>query len=238
MSGPLIPPLAPGDSVEIDASGLRPLGRRPGAAAAEPLNAKTSRPSRVRAGLRAGPGGPSMGRPRLGAGATDRFGEPAASEPPAALALGIAFGIHEPLSDDVRTSLQDAGLIHVVVVSGLEDCAHPGSGRCRRPRLRWSRRRTLLVALPVGRLCTPAAPAQPQFGAHSWRERRCSPRRRAAHRPGADARARRGADARESPALVGDPVFSSPFWVRPDLVLLRRWPRGFPDPACLSNPSR
>jgi hypothetical protein len=37
VSGPLIPALSPGDKVEIDASGLRPLERRPGANAADTL---------------------------------------------------------------------------------------------------------------------------------------------------------------------------------------------------------
>ncbi len=40
------------------------------------------------------------------------------SEPAAALLLGIAFGIHEPLAAAVRTPLQNAELIHIVVVAG------------------------------------------------------------------------------------------------------------------------
>ncbi len=37
VSGPLIPALSPGDEVEIDASGLRGLDRRPGPNAADTL---------------------------------------------------------------------------------------------------------------------------------------------------------------------------------------------------------
>ena len=70
-------------------------------------------------------------------------------EPGAALTLGIAFGIHEPLSDDVRTSLQDAGLIHVVVVSGLKIVLILGLVGAVARVFEWSRRRTLLVALPL-----------------------------------------------------------------------------------------
>ena len=39
VSGPLIPALSPGDKVEIDASGLRPLYRRPGADSADDARA-------------------------------------------------------------------------------------------------------------------------------------------------------------------------------------------------------
>lgn len=45
VSGPLIPALSPGDEVEIDGSGLRPLNRRPGANEPRPWNATASRRS-------------------------------------------------------------------------------------------------------------------------------------------------------------------------------------------------
>lgn len=151
VSGPLIPALSPGDKVEIDASGLRPLDRRPGADSAATLEhddveaIATSAQVFVTA-----PGGPSPERwiawaqARL-LTAVNR----ALPEPGAALALGIAFGIHEPLSDDVRTSLQDAGLIHVVVVSGLKIVLILGLVGAVARVFEWSRRRTLLVALPL-----------------------------------------------------------------------------------------
>ncbi len=41
-------------------------------------------------------------------------------EPEATLLLGIAFGVHGTLARAVRTPLQDAGLIHIVAVSGLK----------------------------------------------------------------------------------------------------------------------
>ena len=151
VSGPLIPALSPGDKVEIDASGLRPLYRRPGADSAQTLEREdveaiaTSPQVFVTA-----PGGPSPARWIAWVqgqllSAVNR----ALPEPGAALALGIAFGIHEPLSADVRTSLQNAGLIHVVVVSGLKIVLVLGLVSALARVFEWSRRRTLLVALPL-----------------------------------------------------------------------------------------
>jgi hypothetical protein len=49
-------------------------------------------------------------------------------EPEATLLLGITFGIHGRLTADVHKPLQDAGLIHIVAVSGLmEVVVVPGS---------------------------------------------------------------------------------------------------------------
>jgi ComEC/Rec2-related protein len=151
VSGPLIPALSPGDKVEIDAAGLRPLDRRPGADSADTLEREdvealaTSPQVFVTA-----PGGPSPERWIAWAqahllSAVNR----ALPEPAAALTLGIAFGIHEPLSDDVRTSLQNAGLIHVVVVSGLKIVLILGLVGAVARVVEWSRRRTLLIALPL-----------------------------------------------------------------------------------------
>jgi len=151
VSGPLIPALTPGDDVEIDASGLRPLDRRPGADSAatlerEDVEAIATSPQvfLTRAG------GPSPARLIAWAqaqllSAVNR----ALPEPAAALTLGIAFGIHEPLSGDVRSSLQDAGLIHVVVVSGLKIVLILGVISAVARVFEWSRRRTLLIALPL-----------------------------------------------------------------------------------------
>ena len=133
VSGPLIPALSPGDDVEIDASGLRPLDRRPGANSAQTLEREdvqaiaTSPQVFVLAA-----GGPSPARAIAWAQAqllTAVNG--AIPEPGAALILGIAFGIHEPLPAGVRAPLQDAGLIHIVVVSGLKVVLVIGLVSCR-----------------------------------------------------------------------------------------------------------
>ena len=151
VSGPLIPMLLPGDEVEIDASGLRPLDRRPGANSAQTLERDDVQ------GMATSPqvfvlaeGGPSPARAIAWAqrellAAVDH----ALPEPAAALTLGIAFGIHEPLSAGVRAPLQDAGLIHIVVVSGLKVVLIIGLVGALARALEWSRRRTLLVTLPV-----------------------------------------------------------------------------------------
>jgi ComEC/Rec2-related protein len=151
VSGPLIPALAPGDRVEIDASGLRPLSRRPGALSEDTLEREGVQ------GIATAPqvfvveaGGPSVGRAsdwaqaQLIAAVNRELPEPAA-----ALVLGIAFGVHQPLSADVRTPLQDAGLIHIVVVSGLKVVLVIGVLSAVASELQWSRRQTLLLILPT-----------------------------------------------------------------------------------------
>jgi competence protein ComEC len=151
VSGPLIPALSPGDAVEINATGLRPLDRRPG-----PNSAATLERDGVEA-MATSPqvfviaaGGPSPARAIAWVqsqllAAVNR----ALPEPAAALVVGIAFGIHEPLSSDVRAPLQEAGLIHIVVVSGLKVVLIIGLVSALARVFEWSRRRTLLVALPV-----------------------------------------------------------------------------------------
>jgi ComEC/Rec2-related protein len=151
ISGPLIPALSPGDRVEIDASGLRRLDRRPGASAADTLEREgvegmaTSPQVFVLASA-----GPSLAtavvwvQERLIGAVNAELPEPTAS-----LLLGIAFGIHQPLSADVRASLQDAGLIHIVVVSGLKVVLVIGLLSSVARIFEWSRRRTFLLAIPV-----------------------------------------------------------------------------------------
>jgi len=151
VSGPLVPALSPGDRVEIDASGLHALDRRPG-----PNSEATLEREGVQ-GLASSPqvfilaaGGPSpagviaWARGQLTSAVARELPEPAA-----ALVLGIAFGIHQPLSADVRTPLQDAGLIHIVVVSGLKVVLVIGLVSALARVFEWSRRRTLCVAAPV-----------------------------------------------------------------------------------------
>jgi competence protein ComEC len=151
VSGPLIPALSPGDKVEIDASGLRPLNRRPGADSAQTLEREDVKAIATSAQVFVtAAGGPSPARwiawvQEQLLSAVNR----ALPEPAAALTLGIAFGIHEPLSADVRSSLQNAGLIHVVVVSGLKIVLVLGLVSAVARVFEWSRRRALLVALPL-----------------------------------------------------------------------------------------
>jgi ComEC/Rec2-related protein len=151
VSGPLVPALSPGDRVEVDAAGLRALNRRPGANSADTLEREdvealaTSPQVFVLAA-----GGPSPARVIAWAQQQLLTAVNAAlPEPAAALVVGIAFGIHEPISADVRAPLQDAGLIHVVVVSGLKVVLLLGLVSAVARALEWPRRRTAFVALPV-----------------------------------------------------------------------------------------
>jgi ComEC/Rec2-related protein len=151
VSGPLVPALSPGDQVEIDATGLRPLDRRPGANSAatlERVDVEAMATSPQVFVLVAG--GPSPARAIAWAqGQLLTAVNRALQQPAAALVLGVAFGIHETLSADVRTSLQDVGLIHIVVVSGLKVVLIIGLISAVARVFEWSRRRTLLVVLPV-----------------------------------------------------------------------------------------
>ncbi len=151
VSGPSLPAVAPGDSVEVDATGLRAPDRRPGpdsqaileredveAVAVSPLMSVTAH------------GGPSVSRAIAAlqaklVAAVDGV----LPQPSAALLLGIAFGIHQPLAADVRASLQDAGLIHIVVVSGLKVVILLGLLAAAGRALQWPERRILLAAIPM-----------------------------------------------------------------------------------------
>lgn len=151
VSGALVPQVAPGDRVEVDAGGLRPPNLRPGPESAATLE---------REGVDAVAVSPlvsvvSHGGPDPARAVTWAQGHLIAAvdavlpEPQAALTLGIAFGIRQPLSADVRQPLQDAGLIHVVVVSGLKVvmilALVAGVARA----LGWPPRRSLILAVPV-----------------------------------------------------------------------------------------
>jgi competence protein ComEC len=151
VTGTRLPRMAPGDRVEVQAPALRPPGRRPGpqseatleredvyavAASAQVtvLAPGTLSPARVIAAVQSGL-----------AGAVNQ----ALPQPAAALLLGIAFGIHQPLAADARAPLQDAGLIHVVVVSGLKVVIVIGLVAAVARVLEWSRRQTLVVAATI-----------------------------------------------------------------------------------------
>jgi competence protein ComEC len=147
----LIPALSPGDRVEIDAPGLHALDRRPG-----PNSEATLERSGVVGSASSAqvfvlaPGGPSL--PGAVAWAQTQLKDAVdreVPEPAAALLLGIAFGIHQPLAPDVRAPLQNAGLIHIVVVSGLKVVLVIGLVSALARVFEWSRRRTLLIAIPV-----------------------------------------------------------------------------------------
>jgi ComEC/Rec2-related protein len=151
VTGRLIPALSPGDRVEIDASGLHPLDRRPGPNSEATLEregvvgaASSAQVFVLAAGGPSLPGAVAWAQIQL-TGAVDRE----VPEPAAALMLGIAFGIHQPLTPDVRAPLQNAGLIHIVVVSGLKVVLVIGLVSALARVLEWSRRQTLLIAIPV-----------------------------------------------------------------------------------------
>lgn len=151
VSGALVPDVMPGDRVEVDASGLRAPNLRPG-----PESAATLEREGVEAVAIAplvsvtGHGAPSP--PRAVAWAQRHLVaavDGILPEPQAALTLGIAFGIRQPLSDEVRQPLQDAGLIHVVVVSGLKVVMVLTLVATMARALGWPPRRSLLLAVPV-----------------------------------------------------------------------------------------
>jgi competence protein ComEC len=112
----------PGDTVDVQTNSLRSPPQRPGSLSAVALErvgvtaiATAAQVSRLSAG------GPSPARLaaqlRLILTATVVRALP---EPEATLLLGVAFGIHGRLTANVRTPLQDAGLIHIIAVSGLK----------------------------------------------------------------------------------------------------------------------
>ena len=151
VSGPNVPAVAPGDIVEVDAAGLRAPNLRPG-----PESAATLERENVQA-VAVSPlvsvtthGGPSLARAVAWAQARLVSSVDAVlPEPQAGLTLGIAFGIRQPLAPEVRQPLQDAGLIHIVVVSGLKVVLVISMVALLARGLGWSPRRTLLVVAPV-----------------------------------------------------------------------------------------
>ena len=151
VSGPNVPVLAPGDEVEIDAGGLRPPDRRPGPESEATLERKGVEAVAVAplVSIRQHGGVSPAGVVAWAQARLVRTVDAVLPEPQAALVLGVAFGIHQPIAGEIRTPLQDAGLIHIVVVSGLKVVmvlgliAAVGSG------LGWSARRRLVAAIPI-----------------------------------------------------------------------------------------
>ncbi|HSP64913.1 MAG TPA: ComEC/Rec2 family competence protein [Candidatus Deferrimicrobium sp.] len=141
----------PGDVVDVATTSLRAPPQRAGALSAIALERVGV--SAIAAAAQVTPlstGGPTPAR--LAQQARQVLSAAVARalpEPEATLLLGIAFGIHGTLASGVRAPLQDAGLIHVVAVSGLKVVMVAGLvGAVARQR-GWSRRRRTTVTLGV-----------------------------------------------------------------------------------------
>ena len=151
VTGTRLSSMAPGDRVTVEAQAIRPPGHRPGPVSEAALERDDVFAVAVSAQVTVTATGPPSPA-RVIAAVQGRLAEAVDSalpEPAAALMLGIAFGIRQPLSTDVRAPLQDAGLIHVVVLSGLKVVLILGLIAALARVLQWSRRRTLVVAIPV-----------------------------------------------------------------------------------------
>jgi competence protein ComEC len=113
------PAVLPGDRVEIDAAGLRPVGGDGAEAvlAREGVDAVAQSPTLALQ---------DRGRPspqRLLAVVRTRLAglvDAALSEPTSSLLDGIAFGIPRPLPADLTAAMRDSGLAHILAVSGLK----------------------------------------------------------------------------------------------------------------------
>jgi len=167
------PAVLPGDRVRLDVTGLR----APGSDVAGSILAREGIDAVARSPVLAvqAEGGPSPAqllavvRGRLAAAV-----EAALPEPAAALVEGIVFGIRRPLAPDVTTALQDAGLAHVLAISGLKVVLVAGmvSALCAALALA-PRARLLLTAVTVGGyvvLCgaTPAAVRSALMAGAAW----------------------------------------------------------------------
>lgn len=151
VTGGVVPSVAPGDRVEVDAGGLRAPNMRPGPESAATLEREGVQATAVSPLVSViSHGGPSPARVVAAVqGGLVHAVDSVLPEPQAALTLGVAFGIRQPLAADVRQPLQDAGLIHVVVVSGLKVVILVSLVGLVARRLAWSPRRSLLLAVPV-----------------------------------------------------------------------------------------
>jgi competence protein ComEC len=167
------PAVLPGDSVRLDVAGLRP----PGSDAAGAILVRDGIDAVARSPMLTlqAEGGPSPARmlavlrARLGSAVDAALPEPAAS-----LVQGIVFGIHRPLAPDITTGLQDAGLAHILAISGLKVVLVAGlvSALCGALALS-PRLRLLLTASAVGGyvvLCgaTPAAVRSAVMAGAGW----------------------------------------------------------------------
>ena len=141
----------PGDTVDVTTASLRAPPQRPGALSSVSLErvGVTAIATAAQVTPIAG-GGPTPARlaqqaRRFLIAAVAR----ALPEPEATLLLGIAFGIHGTLAAAVRAPLQNAGLIHIVAVSGLKVVMVAGLVSAVARRRGWSRRRRTMATLGV-----------------------------------------------------------------------------------------
>ncbi|HEX6538441.1 MAG TPA: ComEC/Rec2 family competence protein [Candidatus Dormibacteraeota bacterium] len=151
VTGSTLPAVAPGDRVEVDAAGLRAPDRRPGPESAATLERKDVEAVAVSPLVSITSHG-GLGPARVVASAQEMLVhavDTVLPEPQAALTLGVAFGIRQPLAAGVRQPLQDAGLIHIVVVSGLKVVILVSLVGLLARHLSWSPRRALLLVAPV-----------------------------------------------------------------------------------------
>ncbi len=143
--------LLPGDTVDVATTSLRAPPQRPGALSAVALE---------RVGVTAIATAAQVTPIAAGAPAPARLAEQlrrvltatvtrALPEPEATLLLGITFGIRGRLTADVRTPLQDAGLIHIVAVSGLKVVMVAGLVSSLARVRGWPRRRRVVATLGV-----------------------------------------------------------------------------------------
>ncbi len=139
----------PGDTVEVQTTSLRAPPQRPGALSAVALERVGATAIATAAQVTIlGHGGPTPARVaqqlrQLLSATVSR----ALPEPEATLLLGVAFGIHSRIVGAVRTPLQDAGLIHVVAVSGLKVVMVAGLVESLARVRGWSRRRRTVATL-------------------------------------------------------------------------------------------
>jgi hypothetical protein len=111
----------PGDMIDVQTASLRAPPQRPGSLSVVALErvGVTAIASAAQVTVLS-QGGPSPARvAQQLRGALGAVVARALPEPEATLVLGVAFGIHARITTAVRAPLQDAGLIHVVAVSGL-----------------------------------------------------------------------------------------------------------------------
>jgi competence protein ComEC len=143
--------LFPGDAVDVATTSLRAPTQRPGSLSAVALE---------RVGVTAIANAAQVTPLATGAPTPARLAQQARRvltttvdralpEPDATLLLGIAFGVHGTLAADVRAPLQDAGLIHIVAVSGLKVVMVAGLVNAVARLRGWSRRRRTIATLAV-----------------------------------------------------------------------------------------
>ncbi|MBJ7607948.1 MAG: ComEC/Rec2 family competence protein [Candidatus Dormibacteraeota bacterium] len=139
----------PGDIVDVQTNSLRAPPQRPGSLSAVALErvgvTAIATAAQVTVLVQGGPAPARVAQRlrRLLAAAVAR----ALPEPAATLLLGVAFGIHGRLAGVVRTPLQDAGLIHIVAVSGLKVVMVAGLIQSLARLRGWSRRRRTVATL-------------------------------------------------------------------------------------------